>query len=207
VTIEFWHLNIEAERKVIINKAIEAFDQDNHFVKVNQTILENEAFKAKLTTVMQSGEPPDVFNTWGGGVMNEYAKAGLLRDITEDIKKDGFADTFAPGPLAVTATKASSTGADGSGDGRFWYNKELFDKAGIEARLPPGLNCSTMCRNSRMPASPPSPWVKRINGRVTSGGSTWRYAWAARKPLMRLPRDRGRLPTSRLCKPGRSCRS
>src|SRR5574341_855275 len=44
VTIEFWHLNREAERKVIIQKAIDAFEKDNPCVKVNQTILENEAF-------------------------------------------------------------------------------------------------------------------------------------------------------------------
>ncbi len=46
-------------------------------VNIEITVLENEAFKTKLTTVMQSGEPPDIFQSWGGGVMNEYANAGL----------------------------------------------------------------------------------------------------------------------------------
>ncbi|MGA2614732.1 MAG: extracellular solute-binding protein [Spirochaetia bacterium] len=41
---------------------------------------------AKLTTLTQSGDPPDMFHTWGGGLMSEYAKAGLLRDITKDVK-------------------------------------------------------------------------------------------------------------------------
>ena len=51
-------------------------------VKIEITVLENEAFKSKLTTVMQAGNPPDIFQSWGGGVMNEYVDAGLLRDIT-----------------------------------------------------------------------------------------------------------------------------
>ena len=62
---------------------------------------ENENFKTKMTTVMLSGEPPDIFQSWGGGVMNEYAKAGLLKDITADLDKDGWRDTFAPGALGV----------------------------------------------------------------------------------------------------------
>src|SRR3970040_1173601 len=60
-------------------------------VTVEITALENEAFKTKLTTVMQSGEPPDIFQSWGGGVMNEYAEAGLLKDITADLDADGGA--------------------------------------------------------------------------------------------------------------------
>ena len=42
------------------------------------TVLENEAFKQKLTTAMQSGDPPDIFQSWGGGVLYEYA-AGRAR--------------------------------------------------------------------------------------------------------------------------------
>ena len=72
-------------------------------VKIEITVLENEAFKTKMTTVMQSGEPPDIFQSWGGGVMNEYAKAGLLKDITADLDADGGAwrNTFSPGALGV----------------------------------------------------------------------------------------------------------
>jgi len=42
------------------------------------TVLENEAFKTKLTTVMQSGTPPDIFQSWGGGGHEFTITAGLL---------------------------------------------------------------------------------------------------------------------------------
>ncbi|MCB9099914.1 MAG: extracellular solute-binding protein [Anaerolineales bacterium] len=133
-TIEFWHIHTQDERKVVLQKSIDAFEADHPCVKINSTILENENFKAKLTTVMQSGEPPDVFSTWGGGVMDEYAKAGLLRDISAEIQKDGFADTFAPGPLAVYGYQGEQYGvANDQGMVGFWYNTDLFDQAGIDA--------------------------------------------------------------------------
>ena len=103
-------------------------------VKIEITVLENEAFKTKLTTVMQSGEPPDIFQSWGGGVMNEYAKAGLLKDITADLDADGGAwrNTFAPGALGVYSYKGKNYGVPWDmGMIGFWYNKALFDKAGI----------------------------------------------------------------------------
>ena len=45
-------------------------------VKIKITPLENEAFKAKLTTATQAGNPPDLFQSWGGGVL---AAAGRRR--------------------------------------------------------------------------------------------------------------------------------
>ena len=54
---------------------------DNPNVKITITILENEAFKTKLATAMQSGEPPDIFQSWDGGVLQEYATAELVQDL------------------------------------------------------------------------------------------------------------------------------
>ena len=45
-------------------------------VKINITVLENEAFKTKLATAMQAGDVPDLFQSWGGGTM---AAAGRRR--------------------------------------------------------------------------------------------------------------------------------
>ena len=36
----------------------------NPNVTIEITVLENEAFKTKLTTVMQSGDSPDIFQSW-----------------------------------------------------------------------------------------------------------------------------------------------
>jgi len=135
VTVKWWHISTADEHKAEWQKQADAYMASHPNVNIEITVLENEAFKTKLTTVMQSGEPPDIFQSWGGGVMNEYAKAGLLKDITADLDADGGAwrNTFASGALGVYAYKGQNYGVPWDmGMIGFWYNKELFKKAGIE---------------------------------------------------------------------------
>jgi len=83
---------------------------------------------------MQSGEVPDIFQSWGGGVMNEQIAAGLLKDITPDLDADGGAwrNTFAPGALAIYSYQGKNYGVPWDmGMVGWWYNKDLFAQAGI----------------------------------------------------------------------------
>jgi len=81
VTIEWWH--IWANEPDTIAEPFQAmadeFMAENPNVTINITMLENEAFKQKVSTVMQSGDPPDIFQSWGGGVLGTYAEAGLVQ--------------------------------------------------------------------------------------------------------------------------------
>jgi raffinose/stachyose/melibiose transport system substrate-binding protein len=136
VTITWWHISTAEEHKALWQKFADEYMAEHPNVNIEITVLENEAFKTKLTTVMQSGEPPDIFQSWGGGVMNEYANAGLLKDITADLDADGGAwrNTFAPGALGVYAYKDQNYGVPWDmGMIGFWYNKDLFAQAGIDA--------------------------------------------------------------------------
>jgi raffinose/stachyose/melibiose transport system substrate-binding protein len=136
VTVQWWHISTAEEHKALWQKMADEYMAAHPNVNIEITVLENEAFKTKLTTVMQSGEPPDIFQSWGGGVMNEYATAGLLKDITADLDADGGAwrNTFAPGALGVYSYKDANYGVPWDmGMIGFWYNKDLFAKAGIEA--------------------------------------------------------------------------
>ena len=136
VTVQWWHISTAEEHKALWQAMADEYMAEHPNVNVEITVLENEAFKTKLTTVMQSGEPPDIFQSWGGGVMNEYATAGLLKDITADLDADGGAwrSTFAPGALGVYSYKDANYGVPWDmGMIGFWYNKDLFAQAGIEA--------------------------------------------------------------------------
>lgn len=136
VKIVWWHISTADEHKALWQKLADEYMAAHPNVTIEITVLENEAFKTKMTTVMQSGEPPDIFQSWGGGVMNEYAKAGLLKDITPDLDANGGAwrNTFAPGALGVYAYKDRNYGVPWDmGMIGWWYNKELFAKAGIQA--------------------------------------------------------------------------
>jgi raffinose/stachyose/melibiose transport system substrate-binding protein len=134
VKVTWWHISTADAHKAAFQKMADDYMAAHPNVTIEITVLENEAFKSKLTTVMQSGEPPDIFQSWGGGVMNEYATAGLLRDITPELDADGGAwrNTFASGALGVYSYKGENYGVPWDmGMIGFWYNKDLFSQAGI----------------------------------------------------------------------------
>ena len=134
VTIEWWHITTVDPGKTLWQDMANEYMAQHPNVTINITILENEAFKTKLTTVMQGGTPPDIFQSWGGGGFNEQVDASLLKDITADLDADGGAwrDTFAPGALAVFAKDGKNYGVPWDmGMVSWWYNKDLFAQAGI----------------------------------------------------------------------------
>lgn len=136
VTVTWWHISTVDAQKALFQKFADEYMAAHPNVDIQITVLENEAFKTKLTTVMQSGTPPDIFQSWGGGVMNQYADAGLMQDITPALDADGGAwrATFSPGALGVYAYKGENYGVPWDmGMVGFWYNKTLFAKAGISA--------------------------------------------------------------------------
>src|SRR3954447_10542410 len=65
VTIEWWHIANNEPLKSIWKDATDQYMAAHPNVKIHITVLENEAFKAKLTTTMQGGKVPDVFQSWG----------------------------------------------------------------------------------------------------------------------------------------------
>ncbi|MFG3436169.1 extracellular solute-binding protein [Nonomuraea sp. NPDC047897] len=170
VTLELWHLSTTEPMKTIMATWAKEFETRHPHVTIKATVLENEAYKAKLTTLTQSGKAPDVFATWGGGVLRQQIDAGLVKDITADVAPalDGF-------------TKAALTAYqfDGKTYGLpidigmvgFWYNKKLFAKAGITR--PPGTWTEFLDAVGKLKASGTTPIA-------LAGKEKWpgHYYWA-----------------------------
>jgi raffinose/stachyose/melibiose transport system substrate-binding protein len=134
VTFSWWHIQTEEAQKALWQGLADDYMAAHPNVTIEVTVLENENFKAKMTTVMQSGEVPDLFQSWGGGTMNDQAEAGLLRDITVELATDGWGDTFSPGALGVYSYNGVNYGVPRDmGMVGFWYNTDLFSQAGIDA--------------------------------------------------------------------------
>jgi raffinose/stachyose/melibiose transport system substrate-binding protein len=130
-TVQWWNIGTAAADKVMNQAFVDAFQKAHPNVKIEVTVLENEAFKSKLTTVMQSGSPPDLFHSWGGGVLAEYAKAGLLRDISKFVKGTAWGNSMAPGVWEVYSYDGKNYGAPNDmGCITFWYNKDLLSQVG-----------------------------------------------------------------------------
>ena len=93
-------------------------------MKINITVLENEAFKTKLAATPPDAYP-DLFQSWGGGTMAAQADAGLLQDITAAVA--AWKDTVNPGAMSIYQYKGVQYGIPWDmGMIGFWYNKDLF---------------------------------------------------------------------------------
>jgi raffinose/stachyose/melibiose transport system substrate-binding protein len=108
--ITWWHISTIESEKAAFQKLADDYVAANPNVEIEITVLENEAFKQKIATAMQSGEPPDIFQSWGGGVLFQYADAGLVKDISAELAADGWGDSFLPAALGLYTRDAATYG-------------------------------------------------------------------------------------------------
>jgi raffinose/stachyose/melibiose transport system substrate-binding protein len=130
VTIDWWHINNNDPGKSLWQTMADEFTAAHPNVTIKITVLENDTFKPKLTTELQGGNVPDLFQSWGGGGMAEQVDAGLLKDITADVAD--WADTMNAGAMGMYQYEGKQYGIPNDlGMVGFWYNKDLFTQAGI----------------------------------------------------------------------------
>jgi raffinose/stachyose/melibiose transport system substrate-binding protein len=131
-TIRVLHVNDNGGAVDLWKKIAHDFEAENKGVKVDVQYLENEAFKAKLPTLLQSAERPSVIYSWGGGVMRAQAKADFLADITAEAQP--WANTLSAATVKAFQIDGKTVGIPfETGEVGFFYNKKLFEKAGVKA--------------------------------------------------------------------------
>ncbi|MGH8948241.1 MAG: extracellular solute-binding protein, partial [Acidimicrobiia bacterium] len=132
VTIEWWHIQNTDPMMTLWQDMADEFMEANPNVQINITVMENEAFKAALQTNLQAGEVPDLFQSWGGGGLREQVDAGLVQDITD--VSSGFIGNLNEGAVGLYNVDGVQYGIPFNlGMVGFWYNKDLFAQAGIDA--------------------------------------------------------------------------
>src|SRR6201982_3348219 len=131
--IKVLHLQKQPQIRAIWQEAADEYQKAHPGVKIQFDYLENEAFKAKLPTLLQSKDRPSMFHSWGGGVMYEQINAGVCQDITSAISEGGFKDTFYPAGIQNFTFEGKTYGLPNDvAPIVFWYNKELVAKAGVD---------------------------------------------------------------------------
>lgn len=133
-TVVKW-LHIEHTERIVENweAVAEAFEKAHPGVDIQLSFLENEAYKAKAPTLLQSNDRPHLIYSWGGGVMHEQADAGVIEDIT-DVVGAQWQETLSPAAVEAFTYKGRIWGGPMFvSQVGFWYNRELFAKAGVDA--------------------------------------------------------------------------
>ena len=129
VTLTWWHNATTDPGKSYFQGIANEYTKAHPNVTIKILPIQNEQLDTKLSLGLESGDPPSIIQTNGGGKLKSYVKAGKIQDLT-----------------AATKPWISSIGATGSGwqvDNKvygipfssgvvgFWYNKDKFAKAGI----------------------------------------------------------------------------
>ena len=129
VTLTWWHNSNNDPGKGFYEQVVADFEVANPGVTIEISALAHEDMVTKLDAAFQTGDTPDIYMERGGGELAAHVEAGITRDISEDaaetIEKIG-------GSVAGWQVDGKTYGLPFSlGVVGFWYNKALFEQAGI----------------------------------------------------------------------------
>ena len=130
-TVKWLHIEANPAQVKIWDEVARAYEAAHPGVKIEMQFLENEAYKAKLPTILQSKDRPHIIYSWAGGVLKAQLEAGVLEDITDQVK--GYSDTITPAALAAFTQNGRVYGLPiALSQVGFLYNKELLAKANVD---------------------------------------------------------------------------
>lgn len=114
-------------------KAVDRFNKSSG-AKIKLSTFVNDPYKVKLQTAVGSANAPDIFYNWGGGNLKGYVDASQVADLTKAL--DAAPDVkakFIPSVLDVGTVDGKVYGIPMQGvqPVSFFYNKDVFKKAGI----------------------------------------------------------------------------
>ncbi|MEV2241993.1 extracellular solute-binding protein [Micromonospora sp. NPDC049891] len=133
VTLTWWHnASQDGPGKTYWEKVAKDFNALHPTVTIEiEGIETNQLQRTRLPAALLSNDPPDIFQAWGGGEIREQVEADYLKDITEQVKDEAANIGSAVEIWQVDGKQYGlpyRMGIEG-----IWYNKELFQQAGIAA--------------------------------------------------------------------------
>lgn len=130
-TVKWLHIEQNPAQVKIWEEVARKFEASNPGVKVEMQFLENEAYKAKLPTILQSRDRPHILYSWAGGVLKAQIEADVLEDVTAAV--GAYKDNLSSGAVAAFTVGGKLYGLPYNvSQVGFMYNKDLFAKAGVD---------------------------------------------------------------------------
>jgi raffinose/stachyose/melibiose transport system substrate-binding protein len=131
VTLTWWHNGTTDPLKGVWAQAASGYHAAHPTVSIKVQPIQNEQFTTKVPLALQSSNPPEIYQQWGGGQEATQIRSGKVMDLTQAtsswIKQLGQAATGwqVDGKQFGVPFSLHIVG--------FWYRKDLFDKAGISS--------------------------------------------------------------------------
>src|SRR5882762_8326115 len=131
VTLTWWHNADQDPGKGVWQSVADAYHAAHPNVTFKVSPTQNETLKTKIPVALQSSDPPNIFQQWGGGAEATQAQSGKLMDMTAATSSW----------IKTLGNSAALWSSDGKQYGipydlhvvGFWYRTDLFAQAGITA--------------------------------------------------------------------------
>jgi multiple sugar transport system substrate-binding protein len=141
-TVEFWMFE---EGYGFLDTVVEAFEAENPNIDIDVTTYPEDNYGVKIETALAAGDPPDM-----GIVGPELMNADVLLPLDDMVEEQGIdLSTFNQGIVGQALGPTESCRFEGqlyclgsyTGMVAVFYNKDMFDEAGIPYPAPwPGMN-------------------------------------------------------------------
>lgn len=129
--VKWLHIEANPAQVKIWEEVARDFEAKTPGVKIEMSFLENEAYKAKAPTLLQSKERPHIIYSWAGGVLKSQVEAGVLEDITAAV--GDYKTRLSPAAVEAFTVDGKLYGLPHTvSQVGFMYNKDLFAKAGVD---------------------------------------------------------------------------
>ena len=129
VTITWYHIQNNDPGLSLWKTLADEYTAAHPNVTIDIQVLENEAFKTKLTTLLQQGDVPDLFQTWGGGGLASRSRPASSRTSPPTSRTGRTPST--PAPSACTRSTARSTACRSTSAWSASGTNKAFTEAGI----------------------------------------------------------------------------
>jgi raffinose/stachyose/melibiose transport system substrate-binding protein len=129
VTLTWWHNGSTNPLLGVWQQIASAYMAAHPNVKLQISPIQSNDFKTKIPLALDSGNPPDIYQQWGGGQEATQIKSGKLVNLGK----------YDSSWISELSTAAAGWQVSGQQYGvpydlhivGFWYRKDLFAKAGI----------------------------------------------------------------------------
>lgn len=131
VTLVWWHNGTGDPLNSFWEDVAQEFMDENPHVTVEVSAYQNEELQGTLIpNQLRTGEGLDLYQSWGAGELADQVDVGYVMDISDAVSSevDALGGVAAPWQYEeATYGLPYSFGIEG-----FWYNRDLFDEAGID---------------------------------------------------------------------------
>ncbi len=129
-TLTLYHLQDVAKVNQAVDDSALRFMEDHEGVYVEVNELVNDVYKRRMAIAAATDNLPDVFITWSGATLAEYARLGKILPLTDSMKANGYQDRFLPAAIQQASVDGDiwAVPVENVAPGVIFYNKALFNR-------------------------------------------------------------------------------